>query len=84
MLLLLMDLGLLLCCAGCSDGQVRLMNGSMPSVGNEGRVEVCYNNSYGTICDDLWDERDARVVCATFNGKFCYCSWKSNNLLVRY
>ena len=46
----------------CNDGQVRLMNGTEPSL-NEGRVEICYNNTYGTVCDDFFDERAASVVC---------------------
>ena len=37
-----------------------MVNGSEPT---EGRVEVCRNNSYGTICDDHWDVLDARVAC---------------------
>ena len=41
---------------------LRLMNGTMTSK-REGRVEICYNNTFSTICDDLWDELDARVVC---------------------
>ena len=39
---------------------VQLQNGSRP---NEGRVEVTIRDVTGTICDDGFDNRDARVVC---------------------
>ena len=51
----------------CKDGQIRLMNGSQPSE-NEGRVEICYNNTYGTVCDDFFDEAAASVVCGGMTG----------------
>lgn len=50
------------------NGDVLLMNGSEPTTSQrEGRVEICYDDEYHSICDDLWDEKGAQVVCRQLN-----------------
>ena len=44
----------------CTDGKVRLQGSSNVLVG---RVEVCVNGTWTTICNEHWDDNDARVIC---------------------
>ncbi|GLC59963.1 hypothetical protein PLESTB_001558600 [Pleodorina starrii] len=47
---------------GCGGrgGTLRLMGGPTP---NQGTVQVCKNNLWGTVCDTDWDDADALVAC---------------------
>lgn len=44
----------------CSDGDVRLVGGASDL---EGRVEICLNNAWGTVCDSTFSEDEANVIC---------------------
>ena len=46
----------------CEDGDLRLI-GRPSSTPYEGRVELCYGEVWGTVCDDFWGDTDATVVC---------------------
>ena len=52
------------------EGSIRVANGTYTYSRNfdggatyAGRIEVCYNGSYGSVCDVGWDEEDASIVC---------------------
>ncbi len=63
--------------AVCSDGDVRICTGTnnrdcfvstteqylIDDRLSVGRVEVCSGGRYGTICDDVWTNQAALVVC---------------------
>ena len=47
--------------AGCTSGALRLAGSG--SFSTQGRLEICYSNQWGTVCDDDWDSTDAKVAC---------------------
>ena len=64
---------------GCTYGDVRLEGGSNVY---EGRVEVCINNNWYTVCDDGWGSADARVVCKQLGYSYSGCEFAISRSVV--
>ncbi|CAI8023573.1 Neurotrypsin [Geodia barretti] len=45
---------------GCSTGEIRLIGGESEG---EGRLEVCNNRRWGSVCGTQWTNRHTAVVC---------------------
>ena len=46
--------------ANSTNGDLRLVGGLSQY---EGRVEVCWSETWSTVCNDFWSSDDARVMC---------------------
>ena len=44
----------------CANGEVALVGGLRP---HEGRVQVCMNEVWGTVCNDYWNSYNTIVFC---------------------
>ena len=44
----------------CSQGDIRLVGGANS---RQGRIEVCNNDAWGTVCDDSFGAEEARIAC---------------------
>ena len=44
----------------CDQNEIRLVGGENSL---EGRVEVCNNSEWKTVCNKGWDNNEAKVVC---------------------
>ena len=53
------DAGVICADSTCTQGDIRLRGGTATL----GRVEICNANIWGTVCNHLWDDREAEVVC---------------------
>ena len=54
--------------ANCTTGSVRLADPQETSTTIEGRVEVCINQAWGTVCAVRFDAEDAGTVCQIAGG----------------
>jgi len=54
----------------CSDGDLRLVGGSdnLQEGTRDGRVELCINNAWGTVCRTAFGIPDAQVACYELGG----------------
>ena len=71
----------------CANGELRLAGST---TAGQGRVEICINETWGTICDDSWGTPDASVACASLRfSRFskqplCFiCSTGTSNFIMQ-
>ena len=54
----------------CTTGDIQLSSyiDNNSTYTREGRIEICVNNAWGTVCDEFFDNNDATVACTQLSG----------------
>ena len=52
----------------CNTNEARLTSSTSDSNSTQGRLEVCINNAWGTVCGDRFGSEDAAVACSQISG----------------
>ena len=63
---------------------MKLVDGQTPS---DGRIQVCVDGLWGSVCDSMWDSRDAVVLCRQlqYNGcEFEIVAFIRTNIILSY
>ena len=61
----------------CANGDIRLSGSANDA---EGRVEICYNATWGTVCDNMWGPTNADVAC----GQLGFSSTGASSIILLY
>ena len=54
--------------ADCADGDLRLVDSEGSEGGDEGRLEVCVNSAWGSVCSDGFDTNEISLACEMLGG----------------
>ena len=55
-------------CEECETGSIRLSDFVDTSEARQGRVEVCINGAWGSVCNNFFGEEEAKTVCSSLMG----------------
>ena len=72
--------------ANCEDGDIRLEGGvdSNQTRTRNGRIEICYNNAWGTVCNTAFSLLDATVTCHQLTGFKREGEWYSYDIIQQF
>ena len=64
--------------AECTEGLVLLVGGVNET---EGQVEICLGGSWGIVCDNVWTDREAKLVCEQLRFPYTGIYWSDKIIL---